>query len=97
MTEPLQQHEIHLAVPLSHPCYDGHFPGRPILPGVVLLELVAAGIGRGSPRAILSVKFTRALSPGQSLMLRWRDQGERVDFRCEVGTERVAEGVLAYA
>jgi 3-hydroxyacyl-[acyl-carrier-protein] dehydratase len=85
-----------MEAPLNHPCYDGHFPGRPILPGVVLLELIAARVGRGAPRAIPAVKFLRALSPGEAFTLRWRDLGDRVSFRCEAGAGPVAEGVLAY-
>jgi 3-hydroxymyristoyl/3-hydroxydecanoyl-(acyl carrier protein) dehydratase len=85
-----------LCTPLDHPCYDGHFPGHPILPGVVLLELVVERIGRGAPRAIPALKFQRSLSPGQGFTLRWADAGARVRFRCHAGVEPVAEGVLEF-
>ena len=84
-----------IVVPLNHPCYAGHFPGRAVLPGVVLLELVVDRVGRGPPRAISGVKFRRSLTPGESFTLRWRD-GERVSFRCETGGEPVAEGTLDF-
>jgi len=85
-----------LVVPLNHPCYDGHFPERPILPGVVLLELVVGQLGRGAPHAIPGVKFQRALAPGETFTLHWRDGGERVSFRCESAGEPVAEGTIEY-
>jgi 3-hydroxyacyl-[acyl-carrier-protein] dehydratase len=92
----MRELSVQLVVPLNHPCYDGHFPERPILPGVVLLELVVEQVGRGAPRAIPSVKFQRALAPGETFTLHWRETGERVSFRCESGGEPVAEGTIEY-
>ena len=85
-----------IIVPLNHPCYAGHFPKRPILPGVVLLELVVEHVGRGAPRGIPGVKFQRALAPGETFTLHWKDGGDRVTFRCESGGEPVAEGTLEF-
>jgi 3-hydroxymyristoyl/3-hydroxydecanoyl-(acyl carrier protein) dehydratase len=88
--------QAEISAPLNHPSYEGHFPGRPILPGVLLLELVVDRIGRGAPRRIPSVKFQRSLSPGQTFTLRWTDDGDRVSFRCHAADEAVAEGVLEF-
>ena len=87
---------IQIAVPLNHPCYAGHFPAKPILPGVVLLELVVAQLGRGAPRSIPTVKFQRALMPGETFTLHWKDAGARVSFRCESAGEAVAEGTIEF-
>ncbi|MGH8032200.1 MAG: hypothetical protein ACREO8_07520 [Luteimonas sp.] len=63
---------MRFAVPADHPCLPGHFPGAPIVPGVVVLDHVlaaiesAAGIpgGLGALR-LRQVKFVRALQPGE--------------------------------
>lgn len=89
-----------ISAPLIHPCYDGHFPGRPILPGVLLIELVVEALGRGAPVAIPQVKFQRALGPGDRCTVRFDGDGARVSFRCERSTsggyEPIAEGVLLF-
>ncbi len=82
--------------PLEHPCYAGHFPGRPVVPGVLLLELVTQVIGRGAPTLIDGVKFHRALNPGQSFELSLEASGERVRFRCQLDAAPVAEGVFGF-
>lgn len=35
-------------MPADHPAFDGHFPGNPILPGVVLLDQVVALVVDGA-------------------------------------------------
>ena len=63
-----------LAVAMDHPAFDGHFPGTPVLPGVVLLDETIHAMdleGGGPPRCwrVASVKFLRAVGPGEPLML----------------------------
>lgn len=62
----------------------------------MLVELVVEHIRRGAPRAIPGLKFQRALSPGQTFTLRWTDADTRVSFRCHIGSEPVAEGILEF-
>lgn len=56
----------------GHPAFDGHFPGHPILPGVVLLAEVLAGIERGLGQSLGAVrikvaKFHAPVRPGSVL------------------------------
>lgn len=92
----MAEHEAVIQAPLEHPCYEGHFPGHPVLPGVLLLELVVEALGRGAPRALSAVKFQRPLAPGERFTLRWRTEGARVVFHCAIGAQPVAEGVLTF-
>jgi len=81
-------HRVSLRIPADHPSFAGHFPGRPLLPGVVLLAEVleaalaepalAAAIGR-TPR-IASAKFHAPVTPGSELELRLHTADARVRF-----------------
>ncbi|NMM14274.1 MAG: hypothetical protein HHJ17_12185 [Rhodoferax sp.] len=66
----------HTALPidLQHPAFAGHFPGNPIVPGVVLLDeaLLAIADATGwslSACELRSVKFLSPLTPGVAVVL----------------------------
>ncbi len=74
------------SIPASHPALPGHFPGRPIVPGVVLLDRIAAAIeraGAGHLARIDVVKFLASLEPGDRAELAILRDGARVRFRIE--------------
>lgn len=71
----------------DHPSLPHHFPGDPIVPGVVILNEVALVIGENRPGCWISgisrVKFTAPLRPGQpfTVSLEFPDAGNAV-FEC---------------
>lgn len=59
-------------VPADHPAFAGHFPGRPIVPGVVLLDhairCAEAMTGRhGLAWQVGNAKFFSPVSPAETL------------------------------
>ncbi len=82
----------------DHPCLPGHFPGRPVVPGVVILDHVLDAIERRhGPLAtgvrLPQVKFVQPLLPGETATVqvdalaadRWR-------FRVHRGEDLLASG-----
>jgi 3-hydroxymyristoyl/3-hydroxydecanoyl-(acyl carrier protein) dehydratase len=88
-------------VPADHPAFAGHFPGRPIVPGVVLLDqLVQAVTASGGARVagIASAKFLRPVGPGATVEFSWaRGTGAALRFDIACAGAAVATGTLTLA
>ena len=93
--------ESALLVAADHPSAAGHFPGRPIVPGVVLLAEAIAAIAAASGRAperwtIANAKFLHPVAPGTPLTLAHEaGAGGGVRFEIRAGGRVVASGALA--
>ncbi len=99
-------------VSYNEPFFQGHWPGRPIMPGVLIVEAMAqaAGllIGHGAEKgreALLAsldgVKLRRPVVPGDQLRLEIdgvRSRGRAVQVRAvaRVGDRVVAEGKIRF-
>ena len=90
------------SVPPDHPSLDGHFPGRPVAPGVVLLDHAFALILAAHPghrvAGMPAVKFTHPVLPGQEVAVSCAPApGGRLAFACAVGADDVLRGTLVLA
>ncbi len=86
-------------VDVAHPALPGHFPGRALVPGVVLLEQVAIALRawRGQRLGrVLEAKFMAPLLPGEtaSLRLSGLDGGSRIRFEIRRDDTPLARGVV---
>lgn len=89
------------AIPADHPSLAGHFPGNPIVPGVVILDEVIHALGDWRPGVqavgIPVVKFLAPLRPEQPFTVRFVEtSASRIRFECvrEDG-QLLAQGQLA--
>ena len=90
-------------IAVDHPAFEGHFPGRPILPGVALVaEVLEAALDEpslaerigASPRLDV-VKFLAPVLPGAHLSIRFRAAPGGVEFVVEENDRIAASGKLS--
>lgn len=92
---------IPLSLPVPHPATDGHFPGTPILPGVVLLDeavrVIEAVTGtQATIWRISSVKFLSPAGPLEPLRLEHERLGSgAIRFTVSTADRVVATGQMA--
>ena len=90
---------MQFVVASSHPCLPGHFPGRPLVPGVVILDRVLAAIERDhgalGPLRLPQVKFLRPLLPGEAANVVLEGAAPRWRFRVLRGADLIASGEVA--
>jgi len=95
------------AFPPAEPFFRGHFPGDPLVPGVIITEALAqtAGIAASQPgaafrlAAIKGMKFLAAVRPEQEMILSARKVAVvgalwQFEVTAEVGGRKVAEGII---
>ncbi len=89
-------------VPIDHPAFSGHFPGTPIMPGVVLLDIALNAIVDTSDVVldtceISSVKFLSPASPGDELTIQHTtavNGADTVRFEIVAGSRKIAVGTI---
>lgn len=90
--------ELDFMVTHDLPCFAGHFPAMPLVPGALLLDwAIAEMTTRASVSAPVNVKickFLQPVFPGDALHLRVNIVGQRVDFVWTKASQSVCAGVL---
>ena len=84
----------------QHPAFPGHFPARPIVPGVVLLDEVLRALEQAQHVAIghctiAWAKFRSTAAPGQPLKLSYEQRPDgSITFTIRTPLRIVAEGLI---
>jgi 3-hydroxyacyl-[acyl-carrier-protein] dehydratase len=94
----------------EEPFFQGHFPGNPLVPGVILTEALAqtAGLAAGQAgktfllSAIKGMKFLRAVHPSDEIVLSARKVAAvggmwQFEVTARVGDAVAADGVVVLA
>lgn len=87
------------AIASDHPSLPGHFPGHPVVPGVVVLDRVLAEIERTygpfGPLRLPQVKFVQPLLPDERADIEITGETPRWKFRVVRGDTLIASGEVA--
>lgn len=86
---------IPLPFSTDHPVFPGHFPGHPIVPGVLLLDWTQAAIETQlghSVQALSEAKFHSPATPSDILELDFEIGAFFVRFEIRSATRKIASG-----
>jgi 3-hydroxyacyl-[acyl-carrier-protein] dehydratase len=93
--------EFKRAIGADHPSLPGHFPGAPLVPGVVILDEIMAALFEWREECeltgIRTVKFLAPLKPEQPFTISFSTDDQRageVDFHCHIKNRIIVEGRL---
>jgi 3-hydroxyacyl-[acyl-carrier-protein] dehydratase len=98
-------------VTANEPFFQGHFPGRPVMPGVLIIEamaqtaavIVVASLGASAEgklvyfMSIENARFRKPVEPGDQLKLFCRKERQRANVWKFTGEARVGDTVVAEA
>ncbi|CAM2171600.1 AMP-binding protein [Burkholderia orbicola] len=99
--DPAGRPALAFTIAADHPALPGHFPGHPVVPGVVLLDHAIHTIGAALNRPLHawrlgSAKFLSPVTPGEPLDLAYDAAASgAIRFTVRAGSREVATGVLS--
>ncbi len=83
---------------LNHPSIAGHFPGNPVIPGVVLLDYILQELhqqlGTFTLKSIINVKFLAKVSPDVPVTITAERKAERISFFGMQQQKKIISGII---
>ncbi len=95
IAEILSQPEQSFMISPDHPALAGHFPGNPIVPGVLILDESLRIIGIERPVSLLNVKFQSVLRPGEQCRVDVKEGERGITATCRAGQRAVLTALIA--
>jgi 3-hydroxymyristoyl/3-hydroxydecanoyl-(acyl carrier protein) dehydratase len=96
------RYERTLTINSDHPALPGHFPGHPVVPGVIVLDEVIAALREIYGQELVvtgmpAVKLSSPLRPEERLTITVESQDTNTAaFTCEVGRRLIASGSIRF-
>lgn len=96
------KHERVVSISPDHPALPGHFPGRPVVPAVLVLDEVIETLREQYGQALVitglpSVKLSSPLLPGERLtIVVEQEDSETASFTGRVDNRLVAAGSIGF-
>lgn len=96
------RHERTVTIGSDHPAIAGHFPGNPVVPGVVVLDEVIQSLREqhGRPLKVIglpAVKLSSPLRPDEALTISIHTEDPGcATFVCHAGSRPIASGTIQF-
>lgn len=93
----------HWTIPLDHPAFAGHFVDMPILPGVILIDVITqlladANLIDLAHYQINSIKFLSPARPGDALSIEYEVSSKgSLNFNILASNRKIATGSIISA
>jgi 3-hydroxyacyl-[acyl-carrier-protein] dehydratase len=83
-----------MKVSKDHPCLKGHFPNNPIVPGVLILQLVIQSLPRHKHFNAPQIKFINPLKPEEDFDISFQEKSKQIHFLCSTENKLIAKGIV---
>ena len=90
--------KVEYSITVDHASLEGHFPGNPVIPGVVIMQKVFETVSQAKPSThykIVMTKFLQPLIPPATLSVYLTEKSENtITFKAMVDNDVISNGII---